>query len=181
MPAIIPSLAHLENTESNKYKVSRMIKCNKEISMDMVNAADASLKQFIASELESNIYYCDLLGISFITSCEIGDNDGVYGYLDRGFDINYTDIRGRTGLIAAKYYDIANKLLRHGADPNLVDNKGKSALYNAVHRGNIDMVMLLVSHRANPNLMYKGKTIIETADSLGLTAIGAVLRGTDHK
>lgn len=44
------------------------------------------------------------------------------------------------------------KLLEKGANPNLLDNEGRSTLASAICKNNIDIVKLLIEHEANPNI-----------------------------
>ncbi|PNP56733.1 hypothetical protein THARTR1_03429 [Trichoderma harzianum] len=53
------------------------------------------------------------------------------------------------------YYKIAEALLRHGADPNLREEGGETALWVAATKEKIDICRLLLAHKADPNLILK--------------------------
>jgi ankyrin repeat protein len=57
-------------------------------------------------------------------------------------------------IIACKQNDIGRvrELLDSGADPNLLDTNGLTALVWATGQGNIDVVRLLLDYGADPNL-----------------------------
>ncbi|KAJ6249152.1 cyclin-dependent kinase inhibitor 2c-related [Anaeramoeba flamelloides] len=46
--------------------------------------------------------------------------------------------------------EIMKTLLVHGADPNAVDNKGRTPLFCVSFKGNLDLFNLLVEYKANP-------------------------------
>jgi uncharacterized protein len=102
------------------------------------------------------------------------------------------------------HYDLANLLLEKGADPNVVDNSGMTALYAAVDmrapanmltrpepklRDNLDvvgMIKSLLAHGANPNIQLK-KPIIGRHQNLvgdgqlteGATALMRAAKASD--
>jgi len=47
---------------------------------------------------------------------------------------------------------IARELLKQGANPNLLNSKGWTALHSAVISANTDMVSLLLKSGADPNV-----------------------------
>lgn len=57
------------------------------------------------------------------------------------------------------HYKIAEALLRHGADPNVQEEDGQTALWLAVIHERIDLCRLLLAHRADPNLALKDSGI----------------------
>ena len=63
---------------------------------------------------------------------------------------------------------IVKTLLNEGADPNIQDNEGYSALMWAVHWGNKDAIELLVEHGADMSLKNdEGESAHSIADSNG--------------
>ncbi|KAL5083008.1 hypothetical protein Trisim1_002258 [Trichoderma cf. simile WF8] len=57
------------------------------------------------------------------------------------------------------HYKIAEALLRHGADPNLQEQGGQTALWMAVIHERIDFCRLLLAHKADPSLALKESDI----------------------
>ena len=60
--------------------------------------------------------------------------------------------------------------MQYGANPNIQNDLGESALYSAVHKhcpkyaNNIEIICLLLQHGANPNIQNSsGKTIFDIA------------------
>jgi len=108
-------------------------------------------------------------------------------------DMNAVDADGTTALelsIINLHYDLASLLLNKGADPNIGDNSGMTALYAAVDmrapanmmtrpdpklRAEIDaagMVKVLLAHGANPNLRLKKPIIGRHNNLVGDTQMG---------
>ncbi|KAK1929821.1 Serine/threonine-protein phosphatase 6 regulatory ankyrin repeat subunit B [Phytophthora citrophthora] len=86
--------------------------------------------------------------------------------IKNGADLEARDERGNTPLIAATFvsqsaaphfasgdqktqYALVKVLLRHGANPNAVNNVGDTALFGAVHNEYDDVVKLLLAHGAD--------------------------------
>jgi len=60
--------------------------------------------------------------------------------------------------------EIVQILLDKGADPNLQDTRGDTALYLATEQNSLEVVQLLLDKRANPNLQNKyGETALHIA------------------
>ncbi|KAH0525986.1 hypothetical protein TsFJ059_009372 [Trichoderma semiorbis] len=57
------------------------------------------------------------------------------------------------------HYKIAEALLRHGADPNLQEQGGQTALWMAVVHERIDFCRLLLAYKADPSLALKDSEI----------------------
>src|SRR5262245_7145105 len=108
-------------------------------------------------------------------------------------DLNATDADGTTALQLAVinlHYDLATLLLNKGADPNIQDSTGMTALYAATDmrapagmmtrpdpklRDEIDaagMVKVLLAHGANPNLRLKKPIIGRHNNLVGDTSLG---------
>ncbi|MBI9075749.1 MAG: ankyrin repeat domain-containing protein [Desulfatibacillum sp.] len=70
----------------------------------------------------------------------------------RGAQIQARGKRGQTALYLAvfsKNFQIIEKLLDAGADPNLKDDLNQAPLYFAAHQGQVDMVKMLLEHGAD--------------------------------
>src|SRR5437773_4457685 len=70
-----------------------------------------------------------------------GDVESARVMLDAGVDINYGDVDNTSALVVAimnKQYSFAKFLLERGADPNIVDAYGRTALYAIVDIRNED-------------------------------------------
>ena len=91
--------------------------------------------------------------------------------LDHGVDINARNSMGRTPLCNAVIGDVfslsllaVNTLLGEGADPNIPDNEGSTALDHAVFNRRTNMVDDLLAHGANPNIRNRsGQTALQVA------------------
>ena len=101
-----------------------------------------------------------------------GSLEAARALVDLGANLNATDPDGMTALVIAiinAHYDVATLLVQRGADPNVADVTGMAAVYAAVDmhtldplvnrpppaghssRGAVDLVDVLLGHRANPN------------------------------
>jgi ankyrin repeat protein len=111
-----------------------------------------------------------------------------------GASLNLVDPDGATALVIAiinAHYEFADRLLRAGADPNVVDTEaGMGPLYAAVDmhslavghgRGNpvpvglldaVDVVRLLLEHGADPNAALR-KPILQRQHTFGDSTLGA--------
>ena len=88
-------------------------------------------------------------------SVELGLTDTVYAYLQQGGDVDSNrSSDGDTMLILASkmgHYEVVKLLLNHGANTNLVNKLGMSALAVASSNGHGDVVNLLIESGANVN------------------------------
>lgn len=94
--------------------------------------------------------------------------------LDKGADVNHVDNDGNTALIVHTENhcerSTVKELIRAGADLNAQNNKGATALHNALRYGNTDVARLLIKKGAN----------YEITDNNGETAVDiAVAKGYD--
>lgn len=89
------------------------------------------------------------------------DIDDIEGLVRGGADINARNEEGLTLLQMAvrdRMDDIAEKLLSFGADVNLKSlQNGYTALHYAADKGDEDLVDLLLTHKADPNITDKRK------------------------
>src|SRR6185295_17253836 len=119
--------------------------------------------------------------------------DAAAALADLKADLNAVDADETTALelaIINLHYDLATLLLSKGADPNVADSTGMTALYAAVDmrapagmmtrpdpklRDEIDasgMVKVLLQHGANPNLRLKKPIIGRHNNLVGDTSLG---------
>lgn len=81
-------------------------------------------------------------------------------------NINYASAQGTAlaGLVMHFNKDLAEKLLKKGANPNIVDLNGETALFLAVKSNNVEFVELLLAHNADTSIKDKQqKTVFEYA------------------
>lgn len=72
---------------------------------------------------------------AFLFTAREGDIETAKVMLDNGVDINQTDVDNTDALVVSemnKKYTFAKFLLDRGADPNIADAKGRTALYAAI-------------------------------------------------
>jgi uncharacterized protein len=82
-------------------------------------------------------------GTALIPACHHGHVDTVRVLVTSGIDLNHVNRLGWTALLeavilgdgSARYQQIVELLLRHGADPNRADAQGVTALSHARQRG----------------------------------------------
>ena len=122
-----------------------------------------------------------------------GDVESAQVMADKGVDLNYGDVDNTTALtvsILNKRYTFAKFLLDRGADPNIVDASGRTALYAVVEARNedwttlperraddalpsVEIVKLLLARKADPNAALTkplpGKSGMDSGD----TTLGA--------
>lgn len=90
-------------------------------------------------------------GISLIPACERGHVDYVREVLKTGIDVNHVNDLGWTGLLeavilgdgSADYQEIVRLLLAAGADPELADKDGVTALRHARGKGQREVAEIL--------------------------------------
>jgi len=71
--------------------------------------------------------------------------------LRNGADPNHKDKRGLTALIEAQSAEVVELLAKHGADMNATDNQGRTKLDDAISWGNENLVESLLKGGADPN------------------------------
>ncbi len=70
-----------------------------------------------------------------------GEIDGVRALLDKGMDVNQTDIYGNTLLMLATargHSQMVKFLIRRGADPKITNDKGENMVHVAIRNNNIN-------------------------------------------
>ena len=121
-----------------------------------------------------------LFGATPLVLAARGGFRGIVALLSVHADLDARDQRGATALMRAverpdslikpprKISHIVKTLLSQGANPDVQDNEGYSALMWAVHWGNTDVVRLLVEAGADMSLTNaKGDTALDLADGKG--------------
>jgi ankyrin repeat protein len=122
-----------------------------------------------------------------------GAPDAARALAEGGADLNYQDAEGTTALVRAienSHYDTAAVLIEKGANPSLADSSGMAALYTAVDMNSLgeiygrpprrvddrhtalDVMTLLLEHKADPNTPLKGPTLTR-AHTPGDPTLGA--------
>lgn len=109
---------------------------------------------FLCSVNEMLLYagYCDINYIQFL--------------LEEGADINYqTDDSGKTPLIHLIHHadeqhalKLIQYLLDQGANPNLGDFEGDTALHRSIIAGHYQQMKILLEHGADPNIQNDSGT-----------------------
>ena len=122
-----------------------------------------------------------------------GGSDAARVLVEGGAEVDVADAEGTTPLLRAiqnSHYDTAAVLIEKGANPNLADSSGMAALYAAVDMNSLgeiygrpprrvndqhtalDVIALLLDHKADPNAPLKGPTLTR-AHTPGDPVLGA--------
>lgn len=107
------------------------------------------------------------------------DNESIK-ILSKTTNINMGNFAGVTPLIKFSGADISpeaiNILIENGADVNIVDKDGDSALSVAIENGNFDIALILLDNNADPNLSNKkADELAYIARELGNEEIASML------
>lgn len=101
--------------------------------------------------------------------------------LDHGADPNLPSANAMRvaplhSAVAARRLDIAEALLRHGAQVNATQADGFSPLHGAAQNGQVEMIALLLAHGADPHARTTGgQTPLDIAKAEGQEAAVAML------
>jgi uncharacterized protein len=96
-------------------------------------------------------------------------------------DLNAKGLNGTVlmSYVRGEQEGTVKKLLERGADPNLSDEDGDTALHGAAQRGNVNVLKMLLAAGANPNAKNKlGGTALMWAGVYGHEEVARVL--IDH-
>lgn len=145
-----------------------------------------------------------------IYACYTQNKELVKILLENEVDVNETDENGNTALFYSSLIvnldlEIINLLLNYGANVNIQNKVGYTALMDAVEANNLDLIRLLLAHRANPDLkeyevgetalliavedesleavkilILKGKANINLQDEIGNTALMNAINNNDN-
>ncbi|XP_075799883.1 putative ankyrin repeat domain-containing protein 26-like protein [Microtus pennsylvanicus] len=123
------------------------------------SVGDVKLVERLINAREHHVNDCDRRGRSSLHYASAHNHPNVVTLLSSNdcTDINMKDDEGCTPLIKAAQRDnleCISILLRHGADPHIVDANGDAALHHAICRGNIPVVSKLLEY----NVDIKAKT-----------------------
>jgi ankyrin repeat protein len=111
-------------------------------------------------------------GAALVDAVRLGRMKEVQRLLDNGADVNGVS-SGRTPLIEAAWRgngEIAQLLLRRGANIHAKDNSGQTVMDNAVVAGSEKMIRLLMNHGAE--LTFEGAAIIGDVDTVRRSVTG---------
>ena len=90
------------------------------------------------------------------------------GLMQKRAAVNVTNLDGMTPLHFASSAEVANILLLNGADPNIKNKQGATALHWAITQNNENLVRILFKYKADPNIAdNNGNTPLHHASSRG--------------
>eukprot|EP01038_Epipyxis_sp_PR26KG_P014696 gene14696-19745_t len=135
------------NSESNNSNANNSI----DPAMDQI----ASL--YGANEIIRN-------SVELVEAAFDGDLEELKSYILKGYHIESTDGRKHTALSEASvqgHLHVVTYLLENGADPNCLNDTGRSPLWRASFNGHIEVVKALLEAGANPE--FRDKVSMENA------------------
>lgn len=147
------------------------------ISLELHEAAAvgqlSSVKQFVEKDAAlANAFSPD--GFPVIALAAVFGHPAVVEYLSgKGANVNAISTNGSgytalTGAVASGHQEVAEFLLKHGADANYRYAAGYTPLLTAVANGHLAIVQLLLQHGADPQAQTNdGQTALTLADSRG--------------
>ncbi|MCY9763612.1 ankyrin repeat domain-containing protein [Paenibacillus alvei] len=132
---------------------------------------DSGSSKRLSKESKSDEKKVEWMNQKLIFSAEEGDTDNVLKLLQDGADINATDGRGRTAVVAATYNnkaDTVKALIQKGADINIRDANLNNVLLYAGAEGLLEIVKLALDAGADPKLTNRfGGTALIPASERG--------------
>lgn len=140
--------------------------------------------QSLPKEPQSNEKKVKIMNQQLIFSAEKGDKENVLKLLQDGADINATDERGRTAVIAATYnnkVDTVKLLIQKGADINLRDNNLENVLLHAGAQGFLEIVKLAIAADADTKLTnrFGGTALIPASERGHVEVVQELLTHSD--
>jgi len=115
-----------------------------------------------------------------------GDIKEAEKLLSSGADVNERWFDNYTPLHFAAFYasqpNVAALLIEKGADVNAKDNYGRTPLYVAAWKGQVNFVTMLLKKGADPGIATnEGKTPLRIAQDSGHTTIAKILSEAEKK
>ncbi|HEX5942846.1 MAG TPA: ankyrin repeat domain-containing protein, partial [Anaerolineales bacterium] len=125
-----------------------------------------------------------VLDTMLIQAAESGDTPTVLSLLDTGANVNATDERGRTAVMAATHtnqVETVRTLINAGADINIRDNRLNNPFLYASAEGLFEIVKLTIDARADPRLTnrFGGTALIPAAERGHIEIVQELLTRTD--
>src|SRR5260370_8868023 len=118
--------------------------------------------------------------LNLFTAARSNDVNLTKTRLNAKADVNQTDDKGYTPLILATYndnFEVAQLLLKDGANTEIKDHSGRTALMGASFKGNEREVKLLLDNGANATASdSKGMTSMMYAVMFGKTSVIRAVR-----
>lgn len=134
-------------------------------------STNTSSSQSLSNASNSDEKRVEVMNQQLIALAEKGDVDSVLKLLQDGVDINTTDERGRTAVMAATYknkVETVKALIQKGADINIRDENLNNVLLYAGAEGLLDIVKLAIDSGADPMLTNRfGGTALIPASERG--------------
>lgn len=145
---------------------------------------DSCSLQRLSNQSKSDGKMVEVMNQQLIVSAVKGDTDNVLKLLQDGADINATDGRGRTAVMAATYEnkaDMVKALINKGADINIRDNNLNNVLLYAGASGYLDIVKLAVDAGADTKLTnrFGGTALIPASERGHVEVVQELLTQSD--
>ena len=126
----------------------------------------------------------EVMTTELILAAERGETGRVLALLESGVDINATDAKGRTAILAATHNnkpDTVKALIDAGADLNLRDHRNDNPLLYAGAEGRLEIVKLMVEAGADTSITnrFGGTALIPAADRGHVAIVEYLLQHSD--
>ena len=109
----------------------------------------------------------------FMLLADIGDTKELLSLMiERGVNVNHADNEGQTLMMLDTDKDTIKELLCAGADIDMADNDGNTALYYVLKDGNVEAARYLIKKGADYNhLNNRGETPVQIAVENGYDTV----------